>query len=307
MKQQFQSIEALRIRLTPFVDKITGDYIIGGDTATVTVERPDGTSFLESLVWDSTVHIWWYDIPVGSYMQGEWRIEAISSNANAFHQWKTPMWGDYVENLDSTVSSRLAFVDYVVPDNTSIAAIKAQTDLLPADPASDTTVMSRLAAVDYTAPDNANVAAIKAKTDALPSNPASQTNLDVAVSSRLAAGAYVAPDNAGVSSIKAKTDALPLDPAKQSTLLNVSTNVSAAITAANAAKTSADASLLATQAINVLVTLIRKSQTNRTKVDVAAATFTVYDDDGTTPVCVFNLKDETGAANAIRIFERLPR
>lgn len=45
----------------------------------------------------------------------------------------------------------------------------------------------------------ASVQAVKAKTDNLPTNPASQTNLDVAVSSRLATGGYTAPDNAGIA------------------------------------------------------------------------------------------------------------
>lgn len=48
----------------------------------------------------------------------------------------------------------------------------------------DAAVSTRLAAASYTAPDNAGIAAVKAKTDNLPANPASQTNLDAAVSTR---------------------------------------------------------------------------------------------------------------------------
>lgn len=40
-----------------------------------------------------------------------------------------------VANLDATVSSRLAAAGYTAPDNTSITAIKAKTDNLPAAPA----------------------------------------------------------------------------------------------------------------------------------------------------------------------------
>jgi hypothetical protein len=40
-----------------------------------------------------------------------------------------------VDNLDATVSSRLASSSYTAPDNTSITAIKAKTDNLPASPA----------------------------------------------------------------------------------------------------------------------------------------------------------------------------
>jgi hypothetical protein len=53
------------------------------------------------------------------------------------------------------------------PDNAGITAIKAKTDNLPADPASNTQVNTRLATAGYTAPNNADITAIKAKTDQL--------------------------------------------------------------------------------------------------------------------------------------------
>jgi len=43
-------------------------------------------------------------------------------------------------DLDATVSSRLASASYTAPDNTSITAIKAKTDNLPAAPASTTNI-----------------------------------------------------------------------------------------------------------------------------------------------------------------------
>jgi hypothetical protein len=109
-----------------------------------------------------------------------------------------------LDNLDAAISTRLASSGYTAPDNTGIAAIKAKTDNLPSDPASNTQVNTRLASSGYTAPDNTSIAAIKAKTDA---------NLDAAVSTRLAASGYTAPDNASIAGIKAKTDALPASPA----------------------------------------------------------------------------------------------
>jgi hypothetical protein len=60
----------------------------------------------------------------------------------------------------------------------SVTAIKAKTDNLPADPASNTQVSTRLAASTYVAPDNSGISAIKAKVDAF---------LDAAISSVLAA------------------------------------------------------------------------------------------------------------------------
>lgn len=55
-----------------------------------------------------------------------------------------------------------------------------------------------LSAFGFTVATNSdsNVTAIKAKTDLLPSNPASQTNLDVAVSTRLAGSSYTTPPTA---------------------------------------------------------------------------------------------------------------
>jgi hypothetical protein len=87
---------------------------------------------------------------------------------------------------------------YVAPDNADILLIKAKTDNLPADPASNTAVNTRLAATSYVAPDNTDIGLIKAKTDNLPSNPASNTEVDT----RLAEADYVAPDNAGIAAIE---------------------------------------------------------------------------------------------------------
>ena len=122
---------------------------------------------------------------------------------------------------------------------------------------------------------DSNVTAIKAKTDNLPVNPASQTNLDVAISTRLASASYTAPPSAediasavwgatartlssfgtlvsdiwtnstrslstfgftvatnsdsNVSAIMAKTDNLPVNPASQTNLdVAISTRLASA-------------------------------------------------------------------------------
>ena len=59
-------------------------------------------------------------------------------------------------------------------------------------------------------------------------------------------------------------------------------------------------------AIESLVTLLLKYERNRTRVDKNAFTLTVYDDNGTTPLKVFNLKDFTGASSYTEIAEREP-
>jgi hypothetical protein len=45
--------------------------------------------------------------------------------------------------IDAAISSRMATFTYTAPDNTGIAAIKAKTDNLPVDPASNTQVLTR--------------------------------------------------------------------------------------------------------------------------------------------------------------------
>lgn len=58
--------------------------------------------------------------------------------------------------------------------------------------------------------------------------------------------------------------------------------------------------------INDLVDLLLKYETNRTKIDPAAKTLTVYDDDCTTVLRVFNLLDSTGSASVEEVCERVP-
>lgn len=55
-----------------------------------------------------------------------------------------------------------------------------------------------------------------------------------------------------------------------------------------------------------LMQLVRKMDTNRTRIDVVQKTLTVYDDDDFTPLVVFALKDSTGAPSVEQVCERVP-
>lgn len=55
-----------------------------------------------------------------------------------------------------------------------------------------------------------------------------------------------------------------------------------------------------------MVTRVFKILKNRTKIDATADTLTVYDDDGTTPLFEFDLKDKLGAPSGEKPFERVP-
>lgn len=60
-----------------------------------------------------------------------------------------------------------------------------------------------------------------------------------------------------------------------------------------------------TIALDLLSTLL-KYERNRTKIDKVAKTLTVYDDNGITPIRVFDLKDSTGALSVTEVCERNP-
>ena len=68
----------------------------------------------------------------------------------------------FKDQLDQTVGSRMATFTYVAPDNASVLAVKAKTDNLPSDPASNTQVNTRLAA--SAAPPNFSVLSIAPST-----------------------------------------------------------------------------------------------------------------------------------------------
>ena len=66
------------------------------------------------------------------------------------------------------------------------------------------------------------------------------------------------------------------------------------------------AHLVALQAVSLMEVLL-KYEKNRTKIDKTAFTLTVYDDDGTTPLRVFNLKNSLGAPSVTEVTERVPQ
>ena len=171
-KNQYQSTEILKIRIAPFVNKVTGDYITTGlDTCTLTIKRPDGSALPSgphTATWDSTVHMWTFDVPVISYQQGEWRVKAVSSDSNALPKWWVGNWGDYVDDITATKTTATSIKTDTTSLVTSAAAIKAKTDNLPASPASETTAASAVteATAAKTAAQAAQTAAVAAQADA---------------------------------------------------------------------------------------------------------------------------------------------
>jgi hypothetical protein len=58
---------------------------------------------------------------------------------------------------------------------------------------------------------------------------------------------------------------------------------------------------------NSLLTTLLKYERNRTRIDKTAFTLTIFDDDGVTPLKVFDLKDSAGNPSIIEVCERIPQ
>lgn len=66
-------------------------------------------------------------------------------------------------------------------------------------------------------------------------------------------------------------------------------------------------SILITDAqLSTLLNTILKYHRNRTKIDLNSAQLIIYDDDGTTPITVFDLKDFNGMPNVQEVCEKVP-
>lgn len=64
--------------------------------------------------------------------------------------------------------------------------------------------------------------------------------------------------------------------------------------------------LISEAAMTVLLSTIVKYERNRTKIDVSAAQLVIYDDDGTTPLTTFDLRDFNGMPSVQEVCERIP-
>jgi len=163
-----------------------GSLLLSGVTYFVGVRARDAVGNVDAnLVSQSAVSL---GVPATSVLNA---IDAIWDQVRSSHVIAGTFGHALQARVDVDVSTRNA----IAPDNAGVAAIKAKTDNLPSDPASNTQVATRAPA--STALDNAIWTNAKA------------AFVDVAVSTRNS----VVPDNAGVTAIKAKTDNLPADPA----------------------------------------------------------------------------------------------
>lgn len=66
------------------------------------------------------------------------------------------------------------------------------------------------------------------------------------------------------------------------------------------------ATALSVVTIGNQVNLMLKYDKNRTKIDTVAKTLVVYDNDGITPIQIFNLRDSNGLPSVVESYERIP-
>ena len=194
-----------------------------GLTVTLDIYDPSGTQIVTG--GSATAiggGLYSYTLSTNNSTEGEYAAIFKTTDTTVDSQHIPSLWvlgRAGVENLDATVSSRLATSGYTAPSAApTVAAIRAEIDSNSTKLANlDTTVSSRLATIAYTAPSNSDITAIKAKTDNLPSDPADQSlveaaiptaaaiatqvrselatelaRVDAAVSTRLASSAYIA-------------------------------------------------------------------------------------------------------------------
>lgn len=112
------------------------------DTNTIKIENADPTDTIRDSVLNDATRF------AGA------SIAAIKAKTDLIPAGGPPAASDYtaaraakLDNLDATVSSRLASASYTAPDNTGIAAIQAKTDNLPPDPADASDIAAAFAAL----------------------------------------------------------------------------------------------------------------------------------------------------------------
>lgn len=327
MKGQFTSEEELAIRFPPFINSATGAEITG-DACTITVRKPDGTTAAYTSVttpavaFDSTLGVWYLDLPTSEFQDTapyEWRVKATTNDVNGSPQRKIYYWNDWVGYIpemalditESATRSRTA-IQYLgeLKQNTAHSFIvtlvdDAATGILKTGVAGTSITMflmknGVLTSRVLTVPEWTEISAVAPTPGRyLVSLPAGDFNTlghfeaifsFTGFTTRAQVSGRVVANRAedvkvDTAAIKLKTDTLPASPANEVT--------------AEAARVAAVAS-----ASDALIS--RKVLTGRFKVNTGANTLTLYDTDDTTPLYVFNLKDEAGVANALRIFERDP-
>lgn len=108
-KLQFTSNEDLQLIFPPFIDRTTGDPILGTDAITLTIRRPNGTLLPgpPAPIFDADVELWTASVSSGSFSAGTWMILAESDASDTQGQRQVLTWGDYVDDIPETRQAAL--------------------------------------------------------------------------------------------------------------------------------------------------------------------------------------------------------
>jgi hypothetical protein len=210
------------------------DHITGktGLTLTITASK-DGAAFASISPTVTELGSGWYNLALTTTHTntlGDLALHITSTGADASDLVSHVVAFDFADavslglsRIDAAISSRNA----VAPDNTSITAIKAKTDNLPAAPAATGDAMTLTSAERTTLTASIWNALTSGLSTVGSIGKLVVTNLDALVSSRMATFTYTAPDNTSITAIKSKTDNLPAAPASTSDVTTVGTSVAA--------------------------------------------------------------------------------
>lgn len=108
MKAQFIASESLSIVFPPFLDTSAQEFITAVDVVTLTIVKPDGSLFTPAPtpVRDANSDFWVAEITAPFFELGEWTIKAVSDDANALDQYKSVVWGDYMDDIRQAALGR---------------------------------------------------------------------------------------------------------------------------------------------------------------------------------------------------------
>ena len=100
MKLQYASTEILKLSFPPFFNNVGRSYIIDGlDNVTFTLKKPDTTTQVVIPTFDSDVKFWSTEIALSSFQEGIWLIKAESDVVDTLPQFRSVVWGDYVDDI----------------------------------------------------------------------------------------------------------------------------------------------------------------------------------------------------------------
>lgn len=109
LRRQFRSDEDLEIRFPPFHDKVNNTVVEAGDTASVTLKKPDNTTQVVALTRDADTKVWKTTVAVASYQQGEWLARATSTAPDTDPQYAVLWWGvglaEDVKGVETTLGT----------------------------------------------------------------------------------------------------------------------------------------------------------------------------------------------------------